>query len=183
LSGYTIALFIHFLSLLLATAAMAATFLAAIGLRGATDADEAARSLATIERIVPAFPVATLGLLASGAWMTESSWTWTTPWILGGIIGLVALVVLGAGIDGGHNRALKRELGASGFSAKARAMLCDRTAWAAKLMTMTLLLAVVAIMTLKPSAVGAAVWLVLGVAAGIAAALPFGKARVAATSG
>ncbi|HET7095398.1 MAG TPA: hypothetical protein VFI22_18045, partial [Thermomicrobiales bacterium] len=103
-------------------------------------------------------------------------------WILGGLIGLAAIVVLGAGIDGGRGRALKRELGASGFSAKARAMLCDQTAWTAKLMTMTLLVAVVGIMTVKPSAVGAAVWLIVGMVAGIVAALPFRSAGVAASS-
>jgi hypothetical protein len=182
LSGYTIALFIHFLSLLIATAAMAATFLAALWLRAAKDAGETARSLATIERIVPAFPVATLGLLASGAWMTESSWTWTTPWILGGLIGLALIVVLGAGIDGARNRALKRELGASGFSAKARAMLADPTAWAARLTMMTLLVAVVGIMAMKPSALGVALWLVVGVVAGVVAALPLRKVRVPAAS-
>jgi hypothetical protein len=182
LSGYTIALFIHFLSLLTATAAMAATFLAALWLRAAKDAGEAACSLATIERIVPAFPAATLGLLASGAWMTESSWTWTTPWILGGLIGLAVIVVLGAGIDGARNRALKRELGASGFSAKARAMLADPTPWAARLTMMTLLVAVVGIMAMKPSALGVALWLVVGVVAGVLAALPLRKVRVPAAS-
>jgi hypothetical protein len=182
LSGYTVALFIHFLSLLTATAAMAATFLAALWLRAAKDAGEAACSLATIERIVPAFPAATLGLLASGAWMTESSWTWTTPWILGGLIGLAVIVVLGAGIDGARNRALKRELGASGFSAKARAMLADPTPWAARLTMMTLLVAVVGIMAMKPSALGVALWLVVGVVAGVLAALPLRKIRVPAAS-
>ena len=39
------------------------------------------------------FPIAILGLFASGAYMTSDVWTWDTGWI---IVAIVALVVLGS---------------------------------------------------------------------------------------
>jgi uncharacterized membrane protein len=43
-------------------------------------------------KIARLFPIAILGLFASGAYMTSDVWSWSDGWI---VVGIVALVVLG----------------------------------------------------------------------------------------
>ncbi len=177
MDGYAVALSIHLLSMLLATAASGAAGLAALRLRRARDAGEAMQWLALVGKVVPAFPIASLGLLASGAYMTWQAWSWTMPWVVAGLVGLAMIVMLGSGVEGPRMRLLKRELEASGLSPKARRLLRDPVAWTAKLATLTLLVAVVLVMALKPDAIGAAGLLVAAGVVAAVAAIPFWRAQ------
>ncbi len=78
MSAYSVALFIHLLSLLVATVAAALAGFAALRLRDSGSPREAAGWGMLIGRVVPMFPVATLGLVASGAYMTQKEWSWST---------------------------------------------------------------------------------------------------------
>ena len=71
MAGYQIALTLHLLSLLLATAAAALSTFGAWRLRRADNVPDATSWLAFIGKVVRAFPVAIVGLLASGAYMTH----------------------------------------------------------------------------------------------------------------
>jgi hypothetical protein len=172
MTGYSIALFIHLLSLLLACVAASLTTYGALQLRAAGSSTEAMRWLALSERIVPGFPIATLGLFTTGAYMAGTSSLWAAPWVLAGLAGLAAIAVLGGGVEGSRLRTLKRELQNCGFSERARRLLCDPVAWAAKLMTLTLALGVTFVMTIKPSAEGASYTLLLAFATGLFGAVP-----------
>jgi hypothetical protein len=172
MTGYSIALFIHLLSLLLACVAASLTTFASLQLRAASSSTEAMRWLALSDRIVPGFPIATLGLFATGAYMSETSLLWSAPWVLAALAGLAAIAVLGGGVEGSRVRTLKRELQNCGFSERARRLLCDPVAWTAKLMTLTLALGVTFVMTIKPSAEGASVTLLLALATGLFGAVP-----------
>jgi hypothetical protein len=172
MTGYSIALFIHLLSLLLATAAASLTTYAALQLRATSTSTDAMRWLVLSDRIVLGFPIASLGLFATGAYMAESSSLWSAPWVLAALAGLAAIAVLGAGVEASRARALKHELQNFGFSERARRLLCDPVAWTAKLMTLTLALGVTFVMTVKPSAEGASVTLLLALATGLFAAVP-----------
>ncbi len=167
MDAYSIALFIHILSLLAATVAMSLATLAGVRLRRARTTTDATAWLALTGQVVPVFPIASLGLLASGVYMTKARWTWSTPWIDAALVGLALIVALGTGIEGSRGRALARELESAGMSRRARRMLSDPLAWSAKLTTLTLLVAVVFVMTLKPAAIGCVVAVSTAVIAGI----------------
>lgn len=177
--GYSLTLFFHLISLLAAGAASALAGYAAVRMRTAGHAPEIARWGMMIGKVVRVFPLATLGLLGTGAYMTERGWSWSTPWIVSGLIGLAAIVVLGFGVEGPRGRALKRELIAHGLSARARRLLSDPLAWTAKLMTWTLMLAVVFVMTIKPSAGGCGLALVGASLAAVFGAVPIWRVSAA----
>ena len=125
-----------------------------------------------IGKVVPVFPAATLGLLGSGTYMTQTAWSWSTPWIVAGLTGLAMIMLLGSGLEASRGRALKHEVRMHGLSERARRLLRDPLAWTAKAMTWTLMLAVMFVMTTKPQAWGCATALVIGLAAGAIAAVP-----------
>lgn len=172
MQGYPIALFAHLLSLSLAIVGTSLATYAALRLRAASNVDEATQWLAFTGKVVRVFPIATIGLLATGAYLTWRISGWSEPWILASLIALAAITVLGVGIEGRRGRALRRELQAFGWSPRARHLLCDPLSWSAKLTTLTLLVAVMFIMTDKPSAETCAAVLILAAIAGIFGAVP-----------
>jgi hypothetical protein len=173
MDAYSVVLFIHLLGLLIAAMAASVAFYAALQLRQAATPSEAARWGRLIRSVVPAFPVATLTLLGSGAYMTQGHWSWRTPWIDAGIAGLALIAACGSGIEAGRGRALERELGTAGMSARARRLLRDPYAWSAKVTTLTLMLGVMFVMSTKPGGLGSAVTIVVAVVVGPLAAVPF----------
>jgi len=175
-NGYSLALLIHLLSVLLAATAMALAAFAGLQLRRANTVVEATSWLVLTGRIVRAFPVAVLGLVASGGYMIHASWSWSTPWVDAALVGLVLIVVLGNAVEGRHARALQRELESSGLSAQARRLLRDPTAWGAKVTTHTTFVAVVVVMTLKPAAVGCVGAITAALAAGAFSAIAIARA-------
>jgi len=174
---------VHLLSLLLATAAASLSTYAALQLRAAGSAMEVMRWLGLIDSIVPAFPVATLGLFASGAYLAETSSVWSASWVLAALVGLALIVVLGGGVEASRARTLKRELQKCGFSEHAQKLLRDPIVWSAKLMTLTLMLGVTFVMTAKPSAETAGSTLLIAVAVGLLAAIPFWRRPPAGSGG
>lgn len=170
--GYSIALFVHLVSLLAASIAAALAGYAALRLRGAATAREVAAWGTMIGKVVRVFPAATAGLLASGAYMTQTAWTWSTPWILSGLIGLAMIVLLGSGVEASRGRVLRNEIRGHGLTERARSLLCDPLAWTAKVMTWTLMIAVVFLMATKPSAWGCGITLLIASLTGAAGAVP-----------
>jgi hypothetical protein len=177
MDAYSIVLFIHLVALLTAAMAASVAFYAALQLRQATASPEAARWGHLIGSVVPAFPVATLALLGSGAYMTQGHWSWRTPWIDAGIVGLALIAVCGSGIEASRGRALERELQTAGMSSRARRLLRDPYAWSAKVTTLTLMLGVMFVMSTKPGGLGSAVTIVVAVLLGPLAAVPFWSSR------
>lgn len=181
MNGYSIALFCHLAFLLLATVAATHTTSLAIGLRSCTEAGPAIRRLRSILRTVRLFPLAVLGLLASGGYMVHLAWSWANPWLVTCIIGLALIQVLGPGIEGRRNRKLRRELQERGVTARARDMIRDPVAWCAKMTTLTLMLAIIFLMTIKPGEIDSIGLLVAAILAGVAAGLPFSRKTVDVT--
>jgi len=173
MTGYSIALFFHLLSLLLAVVCTSLTGYAALRARTAASADEARQWLGLNRRVVTLFPAAGLGLLLTGGYMAHSIAAWSEPWLITSLTGLGCIVVLGAGVEGSRSRALGRELHANGLSDRARALARDPVAWSAKLLAPALMLAVIFIITNKPTAAGSVIALSVAAIAGVAAALPF----------
>lgn len=172
MNGYAIALFVHLLCLLLACAAASVATLAALRLRRAGTAGEAIPWIAFTERVVLAFPMAALGLLGTGIFMTHQRWTWSAPWIDAGLVALALIMALGKGVEARRMGMLKRELEASGMTPAARRLLRDPVTWSAKMTTLTLSAAAVFMMTDKPTGVGCVLVMLLAVAGGVLGAVP-----------
>lgn len=170
---YSIALFIHLLALLAAAMAASVAFYAAVQLRAVTAPPQAAHWGRLIATMVPVFPVATLTLLGSGAYMTQTQWNWHTPWIDAGIAGLTLITLCGSGIEANRGRALKRELQTMGMSSRARRLLHDPYAWSAKTTSLTLMIGVMFVMSTKPGGLGSTLTITIAVLAGPLVALPF----------
>jgi hypothetical protein len=177
MTTYAIALFLHLAALLLATVAATRTTSLTLALRAAEDADCALAQMRAIERTVKLFPLATLGLVASGAYMTHAAWSWADPWIAASALALGLIVVLGPGVEGSRNRALRSELEAVGLGPRARRLMRDPIAWSAKMITLTLIPAIVFVMTVKPEELGASATIAGAIALALIAALPFWRPR------
>jgi hypothetical protein len=177
LSTYSLMLFLHLSSLVAAVAAASLAGFAALRLRGAQSAAEARAWGDSIRRVVVVFPVASLGLIGTGAYMTSAAWSWSTPWIVAGLAGLFMIMLLGGAGEGRRARALSAELRSAGLSQRAKRLLCDPIAWSAKVATWTLMLAVIFVMTIKPSAVVCIIALALAVVCGVLGAVPFWSER------
>ncbi len=172
MNGYAVALFFHLLSVLLATVAASLTLFAALRVGAAASAPEAAQWVGFSEKVVRAFPVAVLGLLITGTYMTHQRWTWSVPWIDAALVGLALLVVLGPGVQRRRAVALKRELASSGMSPRARRLVHDPVAWTAKMIEILLVIAVVFVMTVKPAGAECVASIVVAMVAGVFAAVP-----------
>jgi hypothetical protein len=113
MTAYELALFAHLLGVV--------TLFAAIGL--VETAGACLRHAATVEQVrlwvdltrwaAPLFPVALLTVLASGLFMTADSWTFTTPWVVVAIVGVVALGGIGASVQGRYFAAIGRTAAAT----------------------------------------------------------------------
>jgi len=180
MNAYAVALFFHFVSVLIAMAAASAGLLIGLRIRRSGSASEALGWIATMRRIIPAFPVAVVGLLATGGYMTHAHWSWSKPWIDAAVVGLALIIVAGSGVEGGRMRVLQKELESAGVSERARRLLCDPVSWSAKMVTFGLVFAVVFVMTVKPAAVGSVTAIVLGVVAGVLGAVPFWRSAAEA---
>ena len=104
--------------------------------------------------------------------MAQERWGWSIPWIDAALVGLALLVVLGAGVEASRLRALRRELQISGMVPRVQRLLRDPVAWTARTTGITLLIAVVFVMTVKPAAVASACSIALAFAVGVIAAIP-----------
>ena len=176
MNGYAVALFLHLLAVLLAAVAASLTTFAAVRVRAAGSAEEAAQWIGVSEKTVRAFPVAVLGLLITGTYMTHQRWAWSVSWIDAALVGLTLLVVLGSGVQRSRAVALKRELASSGMSPRAQRLLRDPVAWTAKMVEITLVIAVVFVMTVKPTAAECVVSLVVAMVVGVIVAVPLWRA-------
>ncbi len=172
MNGYSVTLFFHLLFLIVAVVAASLTTFAMFQLRAAETARDAARWGMTVGKVVPAFPVASLGLFGSGAYMTGDLWTWSTPWIVASIVGLGLIVACGAGVEGSRGRVLEAELRSAGLSERARRLASDPALWTAKFTGMCLFVAVVFVMTTKPGTGSAVAALAGALVGGAVLALP-----------
>jgi hypothetical protein len=94
MNGYHIALFIHLLALVAASAAAAIVHFA--GARGgrATSPDEALQWRDLVDSTEKVFPAAVVTLFATGVFMMyQAGWMWSAGWIVAGIAGAVTLAV------------------------------------------------------------------------------------------
>lgn len=171
---YHVALYIHFLSLLIGIGAASVLTVCAFQLRAArtlADAGPWGRVAAKVGRV---FPIAILGLFGSGAYMTSDLWTWDTGWIEVGIAALVVLAIQGPVVAERSGKKVAQALMANG-PGELRGDALRKTKylplWWAEMSAIGLVLGIIWNMTTKAglgSSIAAAVG---GYAVGVALAL------------
>jgi hypothetical protein len=111
MNTYSVVLFVHILSVLIATGAATIVTLAAIQMRRAENYGQVARWAMAAKNAAKGFPVAVVGLVGSGIYLVQSAWSWSDPWVIGALVGLGAIIVIGHGVESRRGRALGRALG------------------------------------------------------------------------
>lgn len=178
---YTVTLFLHLLTVGAAFGATALIHFGLVRMRRADHAGDARDALALTVRSARAMPIVMLALLLTGAVMTQTAWSWSTPWIDVSIIGLVLLGVLGGGVLGRRMRALAARLGGAPDGPMDDTLISalrDPSLWIIAQLPPLLAIGVMFVMTTKPTMGLGFVELLVVVALGVLIAAP--SSRVAA---
>jgi hypothetical protein len=177
---YRTVLYLHFLSLLLGFGAASVIAVCLLHLRAAgtlADAGPWGMLAGKTERV---FPVAIIGLFATGAYLTSDLWTWDTRWIDVSIAGLVLIALQGPVIAGRRAKALEHALKENGpgpLGDSARRMTRDPALWIVTFANPGVVLGIMWNMTQKPGIGEAIAAVVIGYAIGAGLALPFPNVR------
>jgi hypothetical protein len=158
LNAYSVVLYLHLLALFVGIGAGSVLLVCLFQLRAARTLEEAVPWGMVSAKVGRLFPVAILGLFASGAYMTTDQWTWGTHWIDVAIGALVVLAVQGAGLAEQTAKKLEAALHANGpgeLGPECRRMALHPGLWVAELSNFGLVFGVVWNMTQKPGLGGA----------------------------
>jgi hypothetical protein len=179
LDTYHAVLYLHLLSLFIGIGAASILLVCIFQLRSAQTLADAIPWGRVAGKIGRAFPIAVLGLFATGAYMTWDVWTWDTGWIYVSIAGLALVALQGPLIAErtAHKLAAAlQENGPGPLGEHARRMTRHPGLWVVEFTNVALVLGIVWNMTQKPGAASAVVILVVAYAVGVCAALWFSRA-------
>jgi len=171
---YHVVLYIHFLSLFIGIGAASVLLACLIQLRAAQTLMDAAPWGIVAGQVKKAFPIAVVGLFATGAYLTSDLWTWSTPWIDLGIVGLAVVALQGPLIADRASHKLRAALQANGpgpLGEDARRMARHPGLWLTECTNVFVVLAIVWNMTQKPGWAGAIAAVVIAYAVGVLLAL------------
>ena len=171
---YHVVLYLHFLALFVGIGAASVLVVCLFQLRAARTLQDAIPWGGVAGRVGRAFPVAIVGLFASGAYMTSDIWTWSTGWIDVGIAALVVLALQGPLVAERTGKKLERAMHANGpgpLGAEARRMTLHPGLWVTEFSSIGLVLATVWNMTQKPGTGSAILAVAIGYGVGVALAL------------
>lgn len=167
MTTYQIALFVHLLALLAATAASAIVHFAASRRAAAPTLRQSMEWGKLMGSTARVFPIAVIALIGTGGYMVAGHWTWSLGWVQAGLAG--ALVLFGSGAVIGARGAAEAKANVARLQTaghdlpndaapdRVAAVLSEANTWLA--------LSIVAVMTVKPALVGsvgvmAAAWAV-----------------------
>jgi len=156
LNTYHYVLYVHLLSLFVGIGAGAVILACLLQLRAARTVEQAGPWGMMAGKVGKFFPVAIIGLFATGAYMTSTSvspWSWSTRWIDVAIAALVVLILQGALIAERTGHKLGAALQANGpgpLGAEARRMALHPGLWVVEFSNLGIVFGVVWNMTLKP---------------------------------
>ena len=176
---YRTVLYLHFLSLLIGFGAASVIGVCLFRLRAAETLADAVPWGMLAGKTERVFPVAIIGLFATGAYLTSDLWTWDTRWIDVSIAGLVVIALQGPLVAGRRAKALEHALKENGpgpLGDAARRMTRDTTLWTITFANPGIVLGIMWNMTQKPGTVEAIAAVVIGYAVGAALAFPFTRA-------
>jgi hypothetical protein len=177
LNTYHYVLYVHLLALFVGIGAGSVLLACLLQLRAARTVEQAGPRGMMAGKMGKLFPIAIIGLFASGAYMTSTSvspWSWSTRWIDVGIAALVVLTVQGAGIAERTGHKLGAALQANGpgpLGPEARRMTLHPGLWVVEFSNLGIVFGVVWNMTLKPGLGESIAAVLIGYAVGAGLAL------------
>jgi hypothetical protein len=174
LDTYHVVLYFHLLALFIGIGAGSVLLTCLLQLRAARTLEQAVPWGTVAGQAGKLFPVAIIGLFATGAYMTSHFWTWSTGWIDVAIVALVVLGVQGAGIAERTAHKLKAALLANGpgpLGPECRRLALHPGLWVVELSNLGLVFGVVWNMTEKPGWGGSIAAALIGYGVGAALAL------------
>jgi hypothetical protein len=177
LNTYHYVLYVHLLSLFIGIGAGSVLLACLLQLRAARTVEQAAPWGIMAGKVGKFFPIAIIGLFASGAYMTSTSvspWSWSTRWIDVGIAALVVLLAQGAGIAERTGHKLGAALQANGpgpLGPEARRMTLHPGLWVVEFSNLGIVFGVVWNMTVKPGLGEALAAVLIGYAVGAGLAI------------
>jgi hypothetical protein len=171
MTAYNVVLFAHVTSVIVMFACLTADGLAIGGLRAAGSAGPARAWVRALEISAAIGPWARLAVLGAGLYLAVDAWSWQ-GWIIAGLIGWTAYVVLGEPLTGRELREMKALVYAHDeeLPPAAIARLRHPRMWSAVLTRAGLGAGIVFCMAVKPPAPAAAAIVIGGALAGIATA-------------
>jgi hypothetical protein len=179
LDTYHVVLYLHLLSLFIGIGAASVLAVCTFQLRIAETLADAIPWGTVAGKLGRVFPIAIIGLFATGAYMTSDVWTWGTSWIWVSIVGLAVVAVQGPFVAERAAHKLGAALQANGpgpLGEDARRMTRQRGLWIPEYTNIALVLGIVWNMTQKPGTASALATLVIAYAVGVAAALWLSRA-------
>jgi hypothetical protein len=179
---YGTVVYLHLIFLLLGIGAAAVVGVCLFRLRAAETLADAVPWGMLAGKTERVFPVAILGLFATGAYLTSDLWTWDTRWIDVSIAALVVVALQGPVIAGRRAKALEHALQENGpgpLGDRARRMTHDAALWTITFANPGIVLGIMWNMTQKPGTVEAIAAVAIGYAAGAALAFPFTRVGAA----
>jgi hypothetical protein len=177
LNTYHYVLYVHLLSLFVGIGAGSVLLACLLQLRAARTVEQAAPWGIMAGKVGKFFPIAIIGLFATGAYMTSTSvspWSWSTSWIDVGIAALVVLLAQGAGIAERTGHKLGAALQANGpgpLGPEARRMTLHPGLWVVEFSNLGIVFGVVWNMTTKPGLGESIAAVLIGYAVGAGLAL------------
>ena len=174
MDGYRVVVFLHLVALAVLVGAIALVGVSYARLRVARSLEEATPWARLADQTAILFPVAILGLFASGAYLTSDRWSWSTRWIDVSIAALVLVAVQGPLVAGRTTSRLARavsEHAPGPLDEHVRSLARAPRLWFVVCGNPAIVLAIVWNMTVKPGTAGAIVAVVAGYAVGVVASL------------
>lgn len=181
---YEPVLFLHVFGAMLLFMAMACELFAGARLRRAETVDQARTLLPVTLMIEPLFPISTLVLLGSGAYMATERWSITDGWVVVAVATLLAFAVLGPNIQGRRLKAVRAGLDdapAGPLSPEQRRQIADPVTWGSMHAMSGGAVGLLWLMTNKPSLAGSVAVVAVLSAAGLLGGVS-GARRVAASA-
>jgi hypothetical protein len=179
LNTYHYVLYVHLLSLFIGIGAGSVLLTCLFQLKAARTVEQAVPWGILSGKVARLFPVAILGLLLTGAYMTHKFWTWSTPWIDVALAGLFVLFAQGAGIAERTAHKLQAAMMANGpgpIGPEARRMTLHPGLWVVELSNLAIVLGIVWNMTEKPGWGESIASVLVAYAVGAGLALRFSRA-------
>ena len=141
----------HVIAALVLLASLVTDWIGVSGLRSAWNTDRVRVPLKAIEASVAFGPLARIAVLAAGLWLAVIAWSWQ-GWIIAGLVGWTALVLLGEPLTGKDLRAMVEAVRAEDgeLSAEVLARIHDPRLWSSVLTRTGVVLGVLICMVGKP---------------------------------
>ena len=186
MNTYTTILFLHIVSFAIGLGAASMLALCLFNLRAAQTLADAVPWGAAAGKVEKGFPVAIVGLYATGIYMTSDVWTWDSGWIVVSIVGLAVVSLQGPLVGGRAAHKLKSALMENGpgqLGPVPRGLARHPALWIPEFANIGIVLGIVWNMTQKPGTGEAIAAVVIGYAAGVLFATRFTGAPAEVSTG